>query len=196
VSAGLVRGGVAGFLAAVLLALGVGASGAPAVRQVDKSYDVSGATAEELRNAMNRLGPVGPDGTRFDGYTTWYVAWKYRFNETSGGCRLTRLDVTCDVTTTLPRWANQRDGSAGLKQGWSTYFSALSLHEAGHKDIGVRAAAAVEDEVGRLASQPTCRELEQAVEAKAQGILERFRRDELEYDRTTRHGQAQGARFP
>ncbi len=182
-------------LASGLLALLVSGGGSLPVREIAKFYDVAGRTAEDLRSAMNRLGPVGKDGMRFDGYTVWYVRWKYKY-EAAATCGLTRLDVTCEVTTTLPRWADQGRATPELRRAWATYLSSLALHEAGHKDIGMRAAAAVRDEVGRLPPEPTCRQLQQAVEVKAQAILDQFRSEEAEYDRTTRHGLTQGARFP
>jgi predicted secreted Zn-dependent protease len=46
------------------------------VREIAKFHDVAGRTAEDPRSAMNRLGPVGKDGMRFDGYSVWYLRWK------------------------------------------------------------------------------------------------------------------------
>ena len=178
-----------------LLAVLYGASGSVPVREVEKRYDITGRTAADLRRAMRRLGPSGKDGTRFDGYTSWYVKWNYKYEDV-GACRLTRLDVSGEVTTTLPRWADEDLASPALKLAWAKYLSALSVHEAGHKDIGVRAAAAVKENIDRLLPQATCRELEQAVESKAQSILDQFRLEEAEYDKTTGHGLTQGARFP
>jgi predicted secreted Zn-dependent protease len=44
-------------------------------------------------------------------------------------CELTRLDVTCEVTTTLARWADQSQATPELRRAWARYVSSLSLHE-------------------------------------------------------------------
>ena len=50
--------------------------------------------------------------------------------------------------------------------------------------------------LSHLSAYPTCDELEQVADTLGQSQLDAFRREELEYDRTTRHGEFQDARFP
>jgi len=182
-------------LASVLLALIPGGEDRPLIREVEKSYDVAGRSAEELRNSLDRGRPADEAGKRFDAHTGWYVEWKYRF-EQMADCRLTRVEVTGEVTTTLPRWVNADKAEPALRQRWANYLSALSLHEAGHKDIGLRATTAISKELNALPAERTCDALKRDAETKAQSILGRFRGEDAEYDRRTEHGLTQGARFP
>jgi predicted secreted Zn-dependent protease len=56
----------------------------PRVDETVKYYEVRGSSAQELRAALDRLGPESDDGERFDAFTAWHVRWRYpllrRFN--------------------------------------------------------------------------------------------------------------------
>ena len=57
------------FLLALAAFSTVGVGGEETFRESVKHYDISGSTARELREALDRLGPGRPDGERYDGYT-------------------------------------------------------------------------------------------------------------------------------
>ena len=75
-------------------------------------------------------------------------------------------------------------------------MTALQTHEDGHKEIGIQAGHDILRTLEGLPSYPTCDELEEAADAAGEGVLDRYREQEIIYDQTTRHGATQGARFP
>jgi len=64
-----------GVIAAVAMATW-SAYAEPSVSETINYYDVSGANAREVRESLNRNGPVSKtNGKRFDAYTGWRISW-------------------------------------------------------------------------------------------------------------------------
>jgi predicted secreted Zn-dependent protease len=107
-------------------------------------YDLTGKTQAELREQMQRLGPTGEDGQRYDGYTEWNVTWRHRFQPQGRGCGLAEFDVDVDVLMTLPRWQDRTGTDDELVRSWERYERGLRTHEEGHRDNGVKTAERIE----------------------------------------------------
>ncbi len=73
-------------------------------------YDVAGKSASQLRNAMNVEGPLDQAGKRFDGLTTWWLTWKFRYAPDGDQCKLTSMSTSLDTTIVLPRWVHRIKG--------------------------------------------------------------------------------------
>jgi predicted secreted Zn-dependent protease len=155
-------------------------------------YDVVGASADELRAQLDWRYPTG----RQDAYTDWWVQWGYDYAQTASGCSVRSLSVTVDVTITFPHWTPPGDVSPELEEQWRAYLAALRVHEDGHKRIALEAANEIATALSSLPVYPSCAKLERDADATGQRILERYRQQELTYDRETEHGDTQGARFP
>jgi predicted secreted Zn-dependent protease len=78
---------------------------------------------------------------------------------------------------------------------WERYLAALEAHELGHRRFGLEAASAVERSLSSLIAEPTCQQLETAIAAAAETVVEQYRERERRYDEETKHGRADGARF-
>ncbi len=48
----------------------------PNIKSQEIYYQISGTTAQELRQQMNQKGPGN-----YDGYTQWHVKWNYRYQQ-------------------------------------------------------------------------------------------------------------------
>lgn len=157
-------------------------------------YDVTGSTAQAIRASLNRLGPAADDGKRFDAMTQWSVHYRWRYESTRQQCTVTTFSTTLDIRMLLPRWATPSRGPT-LMVRWTTYMRALRRHEDGHADYGRRAAEAIRAMARTLRPAPTCEELDAAIRARADEIIDRKAREEEAYDVRTRHGATQGAVF-
>ena len=160
-------------------------------QEVVKYYDVSGGTAAELRAQMSAKGP-----DHYDAYTRWYVRWRYKYRQQGGLCALSEISVDLEITTTLPRWRNQRAASPALREQWQRYLTALTTHELGHARNGADAAQAVDAALTRLPPAASCERLAAGANATGQGVLLQHNRFDADYDQTTKHGRTQGAVFP
>jgi predicted secreted Zn-dependent protease len=154
-------------------------------------YSIAGLTADELRAQMDQYGPG-----EYDAYTGWNVRWLYFRSTVSGGCATGPLTVSVEVTFTLPLWNAPAEAPQALVDRWNAYLAALQLHEDGHKAIGIEVGNEVLRALQDFSAYPSCDELDRAVSATAEHVLNEYRRREEIYDQTTDHGATQGARFP
>ncbi len=188
-------------LALVLLCLGlllsqqVGAWGQPNVQVSLNPYRIVGTTAQELRSQMNQLGPPNASGRRFDAYTRWYVRWQFHYRWDGQVCRISQLQISTDITYTLPHWQNQSHASPALQQHWQHYYQALKRHEEGHANHGKAATQEIWQRLSSL-TQPTCNQMDIVTNRTAQAIVNRYAQKDQDYDRQTDHGRTQGAVFP
>lgn len=190
-------GGLALALAAAGL-LGRGPAGAEDQgRERIEYYDVTGATAGELRAALSRLGPLGSDGMRWDGYTAWQIdAPALDFSPAEDSCGVAAAPVPVRVLITLPRWNAPPDADPRLVQRWQKFLAALERHERGHAGIAYQAAEDIDRRLRRLGRFPTCAAAGQAAQQAVARLLGKAQERDAAYDRRTRHGARQGARFP
>ena len=160
-----------------------------------ESYPIAGNNAAELRAQMNALGPPGPSG-RFDGYTNWNIQWRFNYRRDGGACAIAGVTVDLKTVTKLPEWRNEAAAPADLRGRWQRYLTALTGHENGHKENGLSAAQEIERGITALPPQSNCTAMGDAANAFGQGILRKYNQRDLDYDRTTGHGRAQGVAWP
>ncbi|XHX76320.1 MAG: DUF922 domain-containing Zn-dependent protease [Stenomitos frigidus ULC029] len=159
-------------------------------------YPIHGATAGQLRQQMNQLGPLSQtSGQRFDGRTDWYVRWNYQYFSQGTSCQLTAIRVRADVSLTLPQWKQPANAANGLVNRWHQYIKALRLHEDGHKDHGIATSREILQLLKRFPANNSCSALGAAANQAAQGIISQYSQRDRDYDRETRHGVTQGAIF-
>lgn len=159
-------------------------------------YTINGSTPLELRQEMNNKGPRGNDGRRFDGFTRWFVSWRFRYNNAPGGCTIASVTTSVKVTITLPEWRNESGGDSASHEQWSRYLAALERHEQGHRRHGIAAGHEVDQAIASLPPASTCDALGANANALGASILRKYNQLDLDYDRDTRHGATQGVRFP
>lgn len=150
-------------------------------------YDVSGATAGELRAHLDALGPVDDGGYKGDALTKWDIQWSWP-GYGSSSCNLGAVTVTYQIEVEFPRWIPPEDATPGLAVRWADYTGALAKHEKGHVDNVVANYTSVAEAI----EGATC----QTAEAEAQAALAPIRQRDIDYDAATRHGATQGAVFP
>jgi predicted secreted Zn-dependent protease len=83
-----------------------------------------------------------------------------------------------------------------LVDRWRRYLDALCGCEGGHRDNGLRAASEIAELLPHLPAAPTCELADEAANAAARLVVERYRAQDEQYDADTRHGAGQGAVFP
>lgn len=159
-------------------------------------YTIEGATPPELRREMSAKGPQGKEGQRFDGHTRWYVNWRYQYKNTAGGCAIASVTTSVKATITLPQWRNEKRADSATRELWTRYLAALDQHEQGHRRHGVDAANEIDLAIAAMPPAGSCDALGANANALGMRILQKYQQRDLDYDRDTRHGATQGARFP
>lgn len=133
---------------------------------VDEStqyYNVNATTIAGLRSQMQQRGRNG-----YPGYASWYVNW-----DRVGNCR----NVDLNITYYLPRHTNPSRMSTKVRNEFNRFFSALRQHELNH---GTHAKSGAQNMANSNCSNP-------------QANLNWIRRQDINYDNRTNHGQTEGA---
>lgn len=151
-------------------------------------YDVRGTTPEAIRKSINAQRPRDPnDGKLVDAIARWRIGYGWR----TGGpkeCDLAGAKLTYTAEVTLPRLVDEARVPRRVLERWRRYMAGLLEHEAGHLRYPY-------EHLGDVAAAIRASSCEKAKDAASSAIAAIARRD-IEYDRITRHGAAQGATFP
>lgn len=194
---GALLGGLLG-VAAAMPVLGQGQGLGPAqdtLRWTTNYYRVTGNTPREVRQSINENRPWRGRNDS-DAITAWSVTWTFTLAASGQGCRTESVRTATTITTTLPVYVPPTNAPTELKQRWAAYFTALSRHEAQHAAMATRAAAEIQSRLSSAGERANCPTLQRDLNALAEAIVARYRQEEREMDRTSRHGAADGARFP
>jgi len=157
-------------------------------------YTVSGSTLVELQSEIERLGPK--DGAIQRYATTEYdIRWTYRFRPKGQRCTFAQVDVGARFIVTFPRWNPPGSASAETIEKWSRFVASVRIHEAGHRDLALRAAGRILRKLQSLPGAPSCGELDASASYEGRTILKEFQKLQAEYDDTTSHGATQGVKI-
>jgi predicted secreted Zn-dependent protease len=169
----------------------------PRVTETVEHYDVSGSTPQEVRKALNQVGPVDKtEGKRFDAVTNWFVNWRYTYSNAGRSCSISSASTDVKVTITMPRLKLDSATPAELRQAFDTYTANLMVHEKGHGQIGIDIAKRIEDGMVKLPAEPNCDRMGQAANEFGRKLIKEANQQDIDYDSQTRHGATQGARYP
>ncbi len=169
----------------------------PTVTESVQYYDVTGATAREVRASLNREGPIsGTDGKRYDAVCRWNVAWKFEYRRGNGSCAIASASTEVKITITFPRLKADGTTSASLVKAFASYSEKLMVHEKGHAQNAIDAARKIEAGILALRPEPNCEAMRNAANNRGHALIKEANQADLDYDSRTQHGATQGARFP
>lgn len=155
-------------------------------------YDIEGRTKKELIKEMKKKG-VHDGGKHFHANTHWRVTWNYDYAPSSDGCRAHSVKTDLDIDFLLPRWVPPAGVSQDLMKKWETYYAALKTHEEGHADMGRKAAQEIEEKLWSLGPGLACPQFQKAANQEGGRIIDRYRKEDSDYDKRTQNGRKQGA---
>ena len=165
----------------------------PLTRLHTNYYYISGSSATVLAAQLDQTGPADTDGKRYAGKTRWDVQWQFNHNQEGETCGLKDIAIAVGVAQTMPKWRGEDKGGASLKAHWQKFLEALKRHEDGHKEHGMKAGAEIEKALQAIKPASNCEDLDKAANAAGEQVVEKYRKLDTEYDRSTDHGRKQGA---
>lgn len=169
----------------------------PQVKTNFKYYSISGNTAAQLRQQMNRLGAKDTnENRRYDGATYWDLRWEYRYTYDRDFCRVSQAKVRVNINTVLPKWQPSLANNPALINRWNRYFKALKQHELGHHRHAVSAGQELLADLRNFRAYPNCHKLKEAIDFQGHTVITKYQQQDLQYDLLTDHGTRQGAVFP
>ena len=160
-------------------------------------YDVTAASLTELRRGMMQLGPRW-EGRSYQAATQSKFRWAYVVESprslvdsaSSVLCQPRRVRVTVQTVVVFPRWNPSTEPDSAMIEWWHQLNAGLMEHERGHALLSVRTAGDIAKSLEAMAPVP-CDDLARRVQTAGQQRIVVERRQQVEYDRSTRHGATQ-----
>lgn len=163
------------------------------LKEKHEYYDIRGASLAELRKQMKENGTRWNDDHTYAALTTWNIKYNYDINESGGNYFIASVNTKLDVVYRYPRLASAAGMPEQVAGKWSSYMGNLIIHETGHKDIAVKAAADLNAALSSLGTFASRRELNKTVDRVVEARLKTLKEDQIRYDAETHHGEEQGA---
>ena len=153
-------------LVAGCFAFGLGSWSAVAQNTVVRKTNYYAMTGSSIRDIHESLRQTRPwkDKSERDGSTEWYVRWHAEYTSAGGTCRCSSFTTTTTITITLPKWIAPTNTAAEVRAAWAKYVAALEVHEEGHADLAIAAAAEMHKRVGAISNDLDCNTLRTTVQ--------------------------------
>lgn len=168
----------------------------PKVTEKNEYYEIRGNSEKELRKQMYEYGCTWDDGRKYDSVTSWYWTWDYGTGHAAQTCSADDFSVILEITIRYPKWVRTSEAPQPLVDKWDEYMKNLTLHEQGHRDRVLDAAAEFSGAVAGLPRDLSCTDRDRRVRALSSEIMAQMKTAQQEYDAETSHGITQGALFP
>lgn len=166
----------------------------PVTRVHTSYYYVDGSSATVLAAQLDQTGPKDADGKRYAAKTRWDVQWKFNHEQEGETCGIKDVVVAVGIAQNMPKWrGEEKPGGSNLKARWRKFIEALKRHEEGHKTHGMKAGAEIEKALLAIKPASNCEDLDKAANAAGEQVIEKYRKQDAEYDRSTDYGRKQGA---
>lgn len=170
------------------------ATAEPLTRVHASYYYIDGSSATVLAAQLEQTGPKDEQGKRFPGKTRWDVQWQFNHQQEGETCGVKDVVVAVGIAQNMPKWRGaDKPGGTALKARWQKFQEALKRHEETHKEHGMKAGAEIEKALLALKPASNCEDLDKAANAAGERVVEKYRKLDADYDRSTDHGRKQGA---
>ena len=146
----------------------------------------------EIASELSKHSPIKENGKTYRGHTKWDVNWNYWWQTENSKCRINKVKTEVTIKFTMPKLAASHKNK-DIEKKFNKYYSALLLHEKGHKESGVQAAVEIENILLNLPEKSNCEELGAMANKKAKNVIRKFKKKDIVYDYKTDHGRTQGA---
>ena len=163
-----------------------------------ETYNVSGTTLTELSNSLNAHAVADPNETsgRYYAQTQWYLSAQWSDQPTARGCEVENGAVTLTMTMTLPILPSTAGVPRSVQDRWTTFIGNTITHEKGHVKLNLQDARTYQGDLGNFPPAADCTTIKQRLNDLFNRATSSIRRDNINYDAQTRHGETQGAVFP
>jgi len=151
-------------------------------------YDFTASSLNEMRLAMRQLGPKW-EGRSWQAVTTSDFKWTYQIQGGSSSCELRRAHVQMRTIVLFPRWTPSVEPDSAMLEWWRQLNAGLITHEKGHALISLKTAGEIVRDLDNLSFG--CGDIGNAANVRAQRLIQASRKEQADYDASTRHGALQ-----
>ncbi len=158
-------------------------------------YHIFPKSLGDLKKELNNNSPIKVNNIIYFGQTHWLVKWNFKWRQQSGICTITSVDTTVNAVFTMPAIPREHITGVDVRRAFSNFSEVLMKHENEHFKSGLNAAQEIELRLIENKNFENCKDLEFWANDKAKKIIEKFNKRDLEYDKTTNHGETEGAKI-
>lgn|SRR5574337_785858 len=159
-------------------------------------HEVCGCCEKDLQCEMMDKAIRWKDGSTYDSITKWRMKWDYAYDRDAHACRTDSFRVSADITIQLPKWVCAGHAPPALTKKWENYIANLSMHEKGHRDKVLKAAAELTRAVAEMSPAANCSELDRRVQRLCSERMKQLDDEQEAYDAATEHGHVRDVAFP
>lgn len=187
------------FAAAGLIGTATAVAQAPdsglTLRENTQAYEINARNAADIAAALRLHGLIAATESGYRSSYVWQLSWVLTPQQDAQGCRVKDLAVKLTSISSEPHWAAPAGTPAALTADWARYLAALRAFQGKHRALTVSKAQGLKARVAKLQAK-TCESLQHGVDFIGQQWIEDIRKASDDYDRTTRHGETDGLRWP
>lgn len=156
-------------------------------------YPVTGQTIPEIQKSIGQNTPSKEGEYYYAGVTIWDLSSNYDLVDTADGCAVRNSQVYLNTTIHLPRLAEQRHISQGVRSEWSRFSNALKTHEMLHAKNAYRAASTLLGKISRVNTSVPCVRAKTIIQDGTDALIRNITEFDRQLDVKTQHGKSQGA---
>lgn len=163
------------------------ARGEPTVNTTRNHYEVFPSSTSNLHRELAENSPIKTNGRAYIGHTRWHIKWEYYWENRNGGCNITSVKTSLEITYTMPQISQRHEISKPVRQAFEIYYASLMAHEKEHMKSGLFAAREIEDSLSKLRTSNHCENIEEAVNATTKKYIEKYIQRDRDLDREISH---------
>ena len=145
-------------------------------------YEIRGTTLADVRKDIEakaietRWGKaVGMMKPRLD------VRWE-TLADKGGRCALTAISVVADSTVWIPRWTNEQESPAGLREIVNAFVQRVAAHEQGHVNIHVETGQEIVRSLRAIRPGRSCEDIRSEARQRTEALIQQSAQRQREYD--------------
>ncbi len=153
------------------------------VREVVKSYAISGSTGRELYDSIGRSGPLIRGGkTRTIAHTDYDLRWRRDYRKQGNACVLAAATPILTITTTLPKPKGKLPQATQAK--WQTFITGIAAHEAVHAQLMRELMQTIRATTVGLTvdNDPKCIKIREAIQTPLRAAVADYRAKTREFE--------------
>ena len=166
---------------------------APATADVVKTmsteyYPVQGTNPIAITADLRKNSPLNKGWEKYSANTRTDIKYSFKWQRRGNECTMKEVKVFVHLTYLYPRLVHSVDRKT--RNWWKEILAKLEEHELVHGEISVKAAHELSDELEAIRTE-NCINFKAIVKNRANRIMDRLKRDQVEYDKLTQHGLKQ-----
>jgi|GEM_PF-6174836 len=156
------------------------------IKEITKTYNVSGKSGKQVHAKLGRSGPWKMRRKHAIAATQRVLDFsRIKFAPRGKQCAMVKMDIHLTLTYFYPRWTNKKFASKKAQKSWDRFLAELVRHEKVHGKLFKTTAQQFDRELKRISKRTfrNCRTMSAAVKSSLSKTFKRGRAKHVAFDR-------------